>query len=127
MENPVSWILTAWFSSATILMFGGGCLPAEAAGRNGGFSAGFLCRFLHITEHILTVMCTHLVRSLHFFKCGGRQNDVSGSIRQYALGYPAFFAMVLAAEPGVVRLIETRLPWMNGRKNAQNDYGAGFL
>lgn len=26
------------------------------------------------------------------------------------------FAMVLAVEPGVVGLIETRLPWMNGRK-----------
>ena len=25
------------------------------------------------------------------------------------------FALVLAVEPGVVRLIETRLPWMNGR------------
>lgn len=26
------------------------------------------------------------------------------------------FALVLAVEPGLVRLIETRLPWMNGRK-----------
>ena len=116
MENPVSWILTAWFSSVTILMFG------ERVSACGGswkewriFSRVLVPFFTYYGTHSLTVMCTHLVPVIAFFKvAAGRMMypGVLGSTPWDIL----LFALVLAVEPGVVRLIETRLPWMNGRK-----------
>ena len=116
MENPVSWILTAWFSSVTILMFG------ERVSACGGswkewpvFGRVLVPFFTYYGTHSLTVMCTHLVPVIAFFKvAAGRMMypGVLGSTPWDIL----LFALVLAVEPGVVRLIETRLPWMNGRK-----------
>ena len=69
MENPVSWILTAWFSSVTILMFG------ERVSACGGswkewpvFGRVLVPFFTYYGTHSLTVMCTHLVPVIAFFK-----------------------------------------------------------
>ena len=76
MENPVSWILTAWFSSVTILMFG------ERVSACGGswkewriFSRVLVPFFTYYGTHSLTVMCTHLVPVIAFFKVAAGQND----------------------------------------------------
>ena len=69
MENPVSWILTAWFSSATILMFGErvSAVRRQLEGM-ADFQAGFLCPFFtYYGTHSLTVMCTIWFRSLSIF------------------------------------------------------------
>ena len=116
LSYPVSWILTAWFSSVTILMFG------ERVSACGGswkewpvFGRVLVPFFTYYGTHSLTVMCTHLVPVIAFFKvAAGRMMypGVLGSTPWDIL----LLALVLAVEPGVVRLIETRLPWMNGRK-----------
>lgn len=52
MENPVSWILTAWFSSATILMFGERVSACGGSWKEWRIFSRVLVPFLHITEHI---------------------------------------------------------------------------
>ena len=116
MKNPVSWILTAWFSSVTILMFG-----ERVSGLNGRwkelriFSRVLVPFFTYYGTHSLTVMCTHLVPVIACFRVAAGRMAYPG-VLSAAPWDILLFALVLAVEPGVVWLIETRLPWMNGRK-----------
>ena len=71
--------------------------------------------FTYYGTHSLTVMCTHLVPVIACFRVAAGRMAYPG-VLSAAPWDILLFALVLAVEPGVVWLIETRLPWMNGRK-----------
>lgn len=116
MENPVSWTLTAWFSSITILMFGERVSACGGSWKEWPVFGWIPVPFsTYYGTYSLAVMYTHLTPVIAFFKVAtGRMiyPGVSGSMPRDIL----LLVLVLAMEPGVVWLIETRLPWINGRK-----------
>ena len=116
MKNPVSWILTAWFSSASILMFGQRVSLCQGRWKEWWAIKKVLIPFFtYYGKHSLTIMCTHLVPVIAFFKVAAGKALHPGILS----GAPwdiMLLAVVLAVEVWVVRLIETRLPWINGKK-----------
>lgn len=115
MKNPVSWILTAWFSSVSILMFGERLSWCQGTWKEWPvFSKVLVPFFTYYGRHSLTIMCTHLVPVIAFFKVAAGKTVAPGILGNAPWDILTL-AAVLVVEVGVVRLIENRLPWMNGK------------
>lgn len=116
MKNPVSWIFTAWFSSASILVFG-----ERISACGGKWKEWYMVRkvfvpfFTYYGRHSLTIMCTHLVPVIAFFKVAAGKSVAPGILGKTPWDI-LLLAVVLVTEVWVVRFIETNLPWMNGKK-----------
>lgn len=116
MKNPVSWIFTAWFSSAGILIFGARLSLCRGSWKEWRVLTKVLVPFItYYGRHSLTIMCTHLVPVIAFFKVAAGKAFYPGVLGQGPWDM-LLLAVVLALEVWVVRFIEKYLPWMNGKK-----------
>lgn len=116
MENPLEWILTAWFIASSILVLG----ERVSFGR-GGFKNVFLIGRVLVPalawcgRHSLTIMCTHLTPVILALKFMAGKAGYPGLLLK-APWDMGLFAVVMVIEAGVVWFIEKYAFWMNGIK-----------
>lgn len=107
MDNPVSWILTAWFVSFSILALG-----ERMSGHGHRFR--LLVQVLsYYGKHSLVVMCTHLTPITAFFHMAAGRSGYPGLLEKTPWDI-LLFGTVLLVETGLIWFIEGYAPWMNG-------------
>lgn len=117
MTNPVVWMLTAWFVAASILAFG-----ERVSACGGSWKNLFLIRralapaLTYCGRHSLTIMCTHLTPVIALLRVGVGKAGYPGLFLRNPWDL-WLFVIVMVIEVGVVWLIESYAPWMNGVKS----------